>query len=100
MFHKSSILFAKMATAMSLAMSVSAIHAANADTSLVTTVETALHDKLDGHGRGIRVQVIDGTVYLYGTVETYSERASIEDVAIAAAAGHKVVDSIEFPPNT
>ena len=83
--------------ALSLALSVSVGHAATSATpgdGLAGTVADALR----GTGREIRVQVVDGTVYLYGTAETYSERASIEAAAAAAAQGHKVVDSIEFGP--
>ncbi len=102
MSNKNGILVAKMAIAMSLALSFSAVRAADAaisDDSLAGAVKAALHGRLDSNGRGIRVQAIDGVVYLYGTVETYSVRASIDEVADAAARGHKVVDSIEFSPS-
>jgi len=98
MSRKNGITVAGVAVAMSLALNVSVAHAAsNASPgdALAGSVTAALH----GTGRGIRVQVVDGTVYLYGTVDTYAQRASIEETATAAAQGHKVVDSIEFSPS-
>ena len=102
MFNKSGVLVAKVAVAMSLALSLSAGRAADpaiSDGSLADSVKAALHHRLDANGRGIRVQVVDGTIYLYGTVDTYPQRASIEEAAGSAAQGHKVVDSIEFSPS-
>jgi len=91
---KTGSLLAKAALAMSLTMSVSALYAADADSSLASSIKAALHGSLDSNGRGIRVQVIDGTIYLYGTVDSFAQRASIEEVVTAAAPGHKLVDSI------
>jgi|SRR5579859_1346389 len=99
MSNKSGVRVAKLAVAMSLALSISAVRAADPNGSLADSVKAALHNRLDSDGRGIRVQVVDGTVYLYGTVDTYPQRASIEEAADAAAQGHKVVDSIEFSPS-
>jgi osmotically-inducible protein OsmY len=93
---------AKLVVALSLALSFSAVKAANlagSDDSLADSVKAALHNRLDSDGRAIRVQAIDGTVYLYGTVDTYAERASIDEAADAAAHGHVVVDSIGFDPS-
>jgi osmotically-inducible protein OsmY len=99
MFNKSGVSVAKLAVALSLALSISAVRAASptsSDESLADSVKAALHNRFDSNGRGIRVQVVNGTIYLYGTVDTYPQRASIEDLADAAAQGHKVVDSIDF----
>jgi len=97
MSHKSGILVAELAVALSLALSISAVSAAeatNSDDSLAASVKAALHNRRDSNGRGIRVQVIDGTVYLYGNVDGYSQQVSIEEAAKEAAQGHKVVASI------
>lgn len=102
MSHKNGLPAAKLAIAMSLALSFSALHAAEAtisDDSLAAGVRSALHGQHGATGTGIRVQAIDGTVYLYGTVDTYPERVDVENAANAAAQGHKVVDSIEFSPS-
>lgn len=102
MSHKNGISAAKLAVALSLALSFSASYAAPAalsDDSLAASVKSALHGQLGATGAGIRVQAIDGTVYLYGTVDTYPERVDVEDAANAAAQGHKVVDTIEFSPS-
>ncbi len=101
MFDKNGILLAKAAVAFSLALGVSASHAQSSGTSddaLVSSVKTALHSH-SGGGLGIRVQAIDGVVYLYGTVDSYLERANIEEAVSAAAQGHKIVDSIDFSAN-
>lgn len=101
MFDKHGILMAKAAVAFSLALSVSALQAqpsGTSDDALVSSVKTALHSHFGG-GLGIRVQAIDGVVYLYGTVDTYPEQANIEEAVRAAAPGHKIVDSIGSAPN-
>lgn len=101
MSDKHGILMAKAAVALSLALSVSAIHAQSSNTSddaLVSSVKAALHSH-SSSGLGIRVQAIDGVVYLYGTVDTYRELADVESVVGAAVPGHKVVDSIESSPS-
>lgn len=92
---KSGVSTVKAAIALSLVLSFSAVRAAEAvtpDDRIANSVKSALHSHF------IRVQVLDGTVYLYGTVDTYPERATIEEEANAAAQGHKIVDSIEFSP--
>lgn len=101
MSHANRLTAAGLAIAMSLALDVSAVQAAApvSDDALVASVKSALHGRLDANGRGIRVQAIDGTIYLYGVVDNYLERASVEDAASAGAQGHKIVDSIAFSPS-
>jgi len=98
MFRKKSVTVIRMAVALSLALGVSAVQAASNASPGDSPAESITH-ALHGTSRNIRVQMVDGTVYLYGTVDTYSQRASIEQQATAAAQGHKVVDSIEFSPS-
>jgi hypothetical protein len=101
MFDKNGILVTKAALALSLALGASAIYAqpsGTSDEALVSSIKAALHSH-PGGGLGIRVQAIDGVVYLYGTADTYSERVNIEEAVSAAAQGHKIVDSIDFGSN-
>ena len=101
MFDKHGILMAKAAVAFSLALGVSAIHAESSvlsDDALASSAKAALH-RQSGAGIGVRVQAIDGVVYLYGAVDTYRELADVEGAVSAAVPGHKVVDSIESSPS-
>jgi len=98
MSHKNGVTVARLAVALSLALSISAVQAASS-ASPGDPLAGSVTDALQGTSRNVRVQVVDGTVYLYGMVDTYAQRATIEDRATAAAQGHKVVDSIEFSPS-
>ncbi|GEM_PF-7129075 len=98
MSHKNGITVARMAVALPLALSLSAVQAAS-NASPGDPLAGSIAEALHGTSRNIRVQVVDGTVYLYGVVDTYAQRATIEDRATAAAQGHKIVDSIEFSPS-
>ena len=82
--------------AAALAVTVSAARADMAqpgDDALAQTAQEALR-----HGvfaSSIRVQAIDGVVYLYGHTSTYPAQIDIENAVKAAVPGHKVVSSIE-----
>ncbi len=98
MSSKFTAVLSKTAFAILLGVAVSAAHAAvggTSDEEIVQTVKTALHKPSGGLGFGIRVQAIDGVVYLYGHADTYLQKVDIEELARAAAAGHKVVSSID-----
>ncbi len=102
MSEKYGFIMAKAAFSLTVALSLSTARAespASPDDILASSVKAALHHDLGANGAPIRVQVVDSVVYLYGVVDTYPERASIDDAAKAAAQGHKVVDSIEFSPS-
>lgn len=82
--------------AVALAVTVSAARADMArsgDDALVQSAEEALH-----HGvftSSVRVQAIDGVVYIYGHTNTYPAKIDIENAVKAAVPGHKVVSSVE-----
>jgi hypothetical protein len=82
--------------AAALAVTVSAARANMASTSddaLVQSAQEALH-----HGvfaSSIRVQAIDGVVYIYGHASTYPAKIDVENAVKAAVPGHKVVSSVE-----
>jgi len=82
--------------AAALAVTVSAARAdmgLSADDTLVQSAKDALHNGV--FTSGIRVQAVDGVVYLYGHTNTYPARVDIENTVKAAVPGHKVVSSIE-----
>ena len=82
--------------AAALAVTVSAAHAelaAGNDDTLVQAAKDALHQGV--FTSSIRVQAIDGVVYLYGHTSTYPARIDIENAVKSAVPGHKVVSSIE-----
>jgi hypothetical protein len=86
--------------AAALAVTVSAARAEmvnSADDALVQTAKDALHQEV--FTSSVRVQAVDGVVYLYGRTNTYPARVDIENAVKAAVPGHKVVDSIENTAN-
>ena len=89
-------LTSKILVAASVAFTLSAAQAgvpASGDEALAQTARHALyHLTFPG---SVRVQAIDGVVYLYGRTATYASRVDAEDAVKAAVAGHKVVSSLE-----
>jgi hypothetical protein len=82
--------------AAALAVTVSAAHADMAQTADDTLVQSAKDALRNGVFTGsIRVQAVDGVVYLYGHTNTYPARIDIENAVKAAEPGHKVISSIE-----
>jgi hypothetical protein len=66
-----------------------------ADTALTDKIETSLRAAPGIEFWQVRVQDIHGVTYLYGLVETYSERIDIERIAFDVSGGRKIVNSIE-----
>ena len=82
--------------AAALAVTVSAARADMArsgDDALLQSAEDALHQVV--FNSTIRVQAIDGVVYIYGHTSSYPARVNIENAVKAAVPGHKVVSSVE-----
>jgi len=66
------------------------------DQALELAARQALHQK--AIDMGIRVQVNDGVVYLYGRTVNRPHRIDVENVVRDAVPGHRVVSSIEDGP--
>jgi len=82
--------------AAALAVTVSAARAEMTDAvdqSLAQSAEGAVHQ--EPFNSTIRVQAVDGVVYLYGRASTYTAEADLENAVQAAVPGHKVVSTIE-----
>ncbi len=82
--------------AAALAVTVSAARAEMTDAvdqSLVQSAEDALHHQV--FNSTIRVQAVDGVVYLYGRTGSYGAEVDLENAVKAAVPGHEVVSSIE-----
>ncbi len=82
--------------AAALAVTVSAARGnmvVSGDDQLVQSAENALHQGV--FTSSIRVQAVDGVVYIYGHTNTYTARIDIENAVKAAVPGHKVISSIE-----
>lgn len=93
-------LTSKILVAASLALTLSAAQAAMpvaGDEALAQAAKKALsHKTFPG---SVRVQAIDGVVYLYGRTATYAAQIDAEEAVKKAVDGHKVVSSIEGESN-
>ena len=66
------------------------------DKETTAQVEAALREAPGISYWTVDVQTLDHVVYLHGIVDTNPERARIEEVAMQASGGDKVVNSIEL----
>ena len=93
-------LTSKILAAAFAAATLSAAHAATPDATddtLVQEAKSALQHK--AFPGSVRVQAIDGVVYLYGRAATYALSADLEEAVKEAVPGHQVVSSIEGGSN-
>ncbi len=65
-----------------------------ADTAETAAVQAALDHDFDLHFDHVRVQTIDGVVYLHGTVGSYAEAEHAEALARAVPHIGEVVDTL------
>jgi hypothetical protein len=96
MSKNKSLFLAKGLVLAALAVTVSAARAeitSTADNSLVQSAKDAVH--YGTPATNIRVQAVDGVVYLYGHTTTYLSRVEVENAVRAAVPGHQVISSIE-----
>ncbi len=99
MMTNNRLFWSKTLCALVLGATLAAAHAEPAgtgDEALKHNVEAALHQK--AINVGVRVQAIDGVVYLYGRAVNRPNRIDIESAAQEAVPGHKVVSSIVDEP--
>jgi osmotically-inducible protein OsmY len=57
-------------------------------------METLIHERIQGRGRHLRVQVKDGVVTLSGSAQDYEEKREIETAVKMIGNVHRVINEI------